>query len=68
MLNYLNLQKENFNSSKIELKKNVDNFKNESLEINYKDYYFSNVVARASKTMLDCHKSKLNIKRTGTNG
>ena len=38
------------------------------LKIKFKDYYFSNVIARASKTMLDCNNSKLNIKRTGTEG
>ena len=67
MLNYLNLQKENLNSEKLEIQ-SKENFKNENLEINFKDYYFSNVVARASKTMLDCHNSKSNIKRTGTDG
>ena len=67
MLNYLNLQKENLNSEKLEIQ-SKENFKNDNLEINFKDYYFSNVVARASKTMLDCHNSKSNIKRTGTDG
>ena len=43
-------------------------FRNEKLTINIKSYYFSNVIARSSKTMLDCHNSKLDIKRTGTNG
>ena len=38
------------------------------LKVEYKDYYFSNVIARASKTMLDCHNSKLDIKKTGTDG
>ena len=41
---------------------------NEDLKVTFKDYYFSNVIARASKTMLDCNNSKLNIKRTGTEG
>ena len=45
-----------------------NNFQNEKLNINIKDYYFSNVVARSSKTMLDCHNSKLKIKGTGTDG
>ncbi len=67
MLNYLNLQKENFNSDKLEVQ-SKEYFKNDNLETSYKDYYFSNVIARASKTMLDCHNSKLDIKRTGTDG
>ena len=37
-------------------------FKNETLEVNVKDYYFSNVIARSSKTMVECNNSKLNLK------
>ena len=40
----------------------------EDLKIEFKDYYFSNVIAKASKTMLDCNNSKIDIKRTGTEG
>ena len=43
-------------------------FNNEDLKVIFKDYYFSNVIARASKTMLDCNNAKLEIKRTGTEG
>ena len=43
-------------------------FKDEKLNLEIKDYYFSNVIARASKTMLDCKNSKLEIKKTGTEG
>ena len=43
-------------------------FQNEELKVKFKDYYFSNVIARSSKTMLDCNNSKLNIKSTGTDG
>ena len=69
MINYLNLQKEKQNSLIVENKKIIiDDFINESLIVNVKDYYFSNVVARASKTMLDCHNSKLEFKKTGTGG
>ena len=39
-----------------------------NLIVNYKDYYFSNVIARSSKTMLDCNNSKIDLKRTGTEG
>ena len=45
-----------------------DEFINEDLKVEFKDYYFSNVVARASKTMLDCNNSKIDVKRTGTEG
>jgi NADH-quinone oxidoreductase subunit G len=45
-----------------------DNFEDEILKIEIKDYYFSNVVARASKTMIDCNNSKINFKYTGTEG
>ena len=65
MFNYLNLQKEKQvndqnNSSK--------EFQNENLTIKVKDYYFSNVIARSSKTMVECNNSKLNLKSTGTEG
>ena len=67
MFNYLNLKKEKQKSGSI--KKNIqDTFENEVLEIKNKEYYFSNVIARSSKTMLDCNNSKLDIKRTGTEG
>ena len=67
MFNYLSLKKE---KQKLGFIKKYDQniFENEDLIINYKDYYFSNVIARSSKTMLDCKNSKLNIKRTGTEG
>ncbi len=67
MFNYLNLKKEKQNQI---LKQNIDfkEFKNEEIAVKFKDYYFSNVIARASKTMLDCNNSKINIKRTGTEG
>ena len=67
MFNYINLKKEKqVNSS--EKKVNFDNFVNENLKVVFKDYYFSNVIARSSKTMLNCNNSKLEIKRTGTEG
>ena len=67
MLNFINLKKDNKNSSNLEIQ-SFENFKNEELIVDYKDYYFSNVIARASKTMLDCHNSKIKIKKTGTDG
>ena len=67
MFNYLNLKKEKQKSSQIS-KQKQDSFKNEILKITTKEYYFSNVIARSSKTMLDCYNSKFDIKRTGTEG
>ncbi len=67
MFNFLNLKKEKQKPSSIQ-KINQNNFENEDLKIGSKNYYFSNVIARSSKTMLDCYNSKLDIKRTGTEG
>ena len=67
MLNFINLQKENKNSSNLNTQI-IEIYEDEKLTVDYKSYYFSNVIARASKTMLDCHNSKTNVKRTGTDG
>ncbi len=67
MFNYINLKKERQKTpSNTEV--NVSNFMNEILDVTYKDYYFSNVIARSSKTMLNCNNSKFEVKRTGTEG
>ena len=44
------------------------NFENKILKIDNEDYYYSNVIARASKTMLECKSAKSNLKSTGTEG
>ncbi len=67
MFNYLNLKKEK-NKSDLVKSFNQKIFENEYLRVSFKAYYFSNVIARSSKTMLDCNNSKLDIKRTGTEG
>ena len=69
MFNYLNLQKDKQNNF-IEENNNhdLDEFFNENLDVSLKDYYFSNVIARSSKTMVACNNSKLNFKSTGTEG
>ena len=67
MLNYLKIKKEREKTVSVQKIKN-DSFKNVNLNILVKDYYFSNVIARSSKTMLDCKNAKINIKRTGTEG
>jgi NADH-quinone oxidoreductase subunit G len=66
MINFINLKNKN-SYSEATNSKNY-NFENEKLKIEIKDYYFSNVVARASKTMVDCNNSKINFKSTGTEG
>ena len=67
MFNYLNLKKDKQNEVPIK-ETNQMEFIDENLKVEFKDYYFSNVVARSSKTMLDCYNSKIDIKRTGTEG
>ena len=67
MLNYVNLKKEkqkNLYGTKI----SASNFEDEFLKIIFKDYYFSNVIARSSRTMLSCNNSKFEFKGTGTEG
>ena len=66
MFNYLNLQKEE--QSKEYEKKIDEDFHAEKLTIDLKPYYFSNIIARCSKTMIECNNSKLNFKSTGTEG
>jgi len=66
MFNYLKLKKENENKFKESLIEGK--FADQNLNVDFKEYYFSNVIARASKTMLDCYNSKLDIKKTGTEG
>ncbi len=66
MFNFLKLQKE---KEIVDSKEHLNsNFQNEKLNIQVKDYYFSNVIARSSKTMIECNNSKLNLKSTGTEG
>jgi NADH-quinone oxidoreductase subunit G len=67
MFNYLNLKKDKHKEILI---KNSDRgeFENENLKVEFRDYYFSNVIAKASKTMNDCNNSKIEIKKTGTEG
>ena len=68
MLNHLNLQKEKQESNSDTIEFDEKEFKNETLEVNVKEYYFSNVIARSSKTMIECNNSKINLKSTGTEG
>ncbi len=65
MFNYLNLQKEN---KIVQQNNSYNEFENENLIIKVKNYYFSNVIARSSKTMVECNNSKQSLKSTGTEG
>ena len=66
MFNYIKLQQEKQTTeNKVQT---ISDFINEKLNIQIKDYYFSNAIARSSKTMIECNNSKLNIKSTGTEG
>ena len=67
MFNYLKLKKEHIKSD-LDNEIIQNNFENESLKVKFKDYYFSNVIARSSKTMLECNNSKLDLKSTCTEG
>ena len=67
MFNYLKLKKEQ-KKSDLPNKINQSDFENENLNVKFKDYYFSNVIARSSKTMVECNNSKIDLKKTGTEG
>ena len=41
-------------------------FIKEKILIKDNDYYYSNVIARSSKTMSECRNEKINLKLTGT--
>ena len=57
MIGYLNIFYEQDKLKKIELKNNVDYVK-EKIETKKVDYYYSNVIARASRTMAKCREVK----------
>ena len=63
MMNYLKLSQETNNTKEI-----ISEFVSEKISVDPLDYYYSNVIARASKTMSECRIEKLKIKSTGTNG
>ena len=63
MLNYLNKDK---NKNKFEFPKYK--FTNEKIFVDEIDYYYSNVIARASKTMTECRNQRSKFKKTGTEG
>tara|TARA_Y100000590_G_scaffold428139_1_gene539139 strand:- start:709 stop:2736 length:2028 start_codon:yes stop_codon:yes gene_type:complete len=59
MMNYLNENKKN-NNNETEY-----DYISEKIYIDYIDYYYSNVIARSSKTMTDCRNEKLKLNKTG---
>jgi NADH-quinone oxidoreductase subunit G len=67
LINQINLYIEKNKSKKFSDIKDL-NFKKDVLKIDNKDYYYSNVIARASKTMFECKIGKTNLKLTGTEG
>ena len=67
MFNYLKVNKDQ-QTSELDHELNESDFTDEFLKVDYKDYYFSNVIARSSKTMLECNNAKIDLKKTGTEG
>ena len=67
LLNQINLYIEKDRAIKSFAVKNLS-FNQENLMIDNEDYYYSNVVARASKTMFECKTAKTKLKSTGTDG
>ena len=67
LLNYLKLFKDK-NLQKLNKDTTEEAFINGKIEINNIDYYYSNVIARASKTMFECRNEKHKLKATGTEG
>ena len=65
MLNYLKIKKEKASNT---FSKSKGKFENEKIYVTEIDYYYSNVIARASKTMSECRNSLLKPKKTGTDG
>ena len=62
MQNHLN----NENTKNFEVPKY--NLNDEKILVEDIDYYYSNTIARASKTMSECRSARANLKKTGTEG
>ena len=61
MMNYLKLNQKTNNKKEI-----ISEFVSEKISVDPLDYYYSNVIARASKTMSECRNNKTELKKTGT--
>jgi len=64
LINYLDLNQKKIQSKNFSSVDYID----EKIIINPIDYYYSNVIARASKTMSECRSIKTDLKKTGTEG
>ena len=64
MMNYLKLSRNEKNKDQLE----KFEFINEKISLDEIDYYYSNVIARSSKTMTRCRNEKIKLKETGTEG
>ena len=62
LMNYLNLKKNINDNTNIP----VADFIEEKIILDLNDYFYSNVIARASKTMSECRNIKIESKKTGT--
>ena len=62
LINYLNLN----NKNKADFEVPEYNFKSEKIIADEIDYYHSNVIARASKTMSECKNIRTSLPKTGT--
>ena len=62
MFNYLN------QTRKEEFILTDNHFENEKILVDHIDYYFSNVIAKNSKTMSECRSLRSNLQKTGTEG
>ena len=63
MMNYLSLNQKKTNSDI-----SLPDFVNERINFEIIDYYYSNVIARASSVMSECRNIKQKLKKTGTEG
>ena len=63
MFNYLKINIKNKDSNYVE-----SVFFNEKIVVSEIDYYYSNVISRASKTMTQCRNERIKIMNTGTDG
>ena len=64
MINYLKINQKKNNFEQVF----NENFTNEKIVVDPLDYYYSNVISRASKTMNECRNEKIKTKSNGTNG
>ena len=60
--NYLNLNNQNETDFEVP----EYDFKSEKIFTDEIDYYHSNVIARASKTMSECKNTRMSLPKTGT--